>query len=495
MTPNASDKPLNTLKTKTVSGVKWQMISKVSQKVLSVATFAALARILDPSTFGLFAMSFVAIEGFQLFKSFGLDSALIHRKDRVEEAADTAFVMIQGSGFILFLVALAIAPFAALFFNRPEIRPLIQALGLVFIFTTFSKIPSTMLLKQMRFYVSSAIEILGAVINSVVAITLALVWKNVWALVVAYLVRQAVTTLLTWYFSGYRFKWRFDVQLMKELLGFGKFMVGLGILWYIGDNINNIIVGRILGPAALGYFALATNIGSFINTHFTQLVSFVMFPAYAALQGNPDAVRKAYFKTTKYISVLSIPFAVGLILISDELVFTLYGHRWDNVIPLIQAYGWLQLAVPILVCSGSLYLGCGRPKYSYYLQLYTLIIKSILSFFFTQRWGLQGTMFSVILTTFASAPVNVSLVRRIIPYSYKEFLLQFIPSLAGGFIMAVIIILIKPFMQDLGDHIHHAFKLLALSVIGLGCYMGTVFVIDRSLIPDVYHLVTGKLKK
>src|SRR3989338_1298272 len=104
------------LKQKTFSGIKWQVINKIAQKVISVGTFAVLARILGPSIFGLFALAFVAIDGFQIIKSFGLDSALINRKDNIDEAADTAYVLIQAQGIILFTVCFLVAPLAALFF-------------------------------------------------------------------------------------------------------------------------------------------------------------------------------------------------------------------------------------------------------------------------------------------------------------------------------------------------------------------------------------------
>ena len=44
---------MSSLKQKTVSSAKFLILNNVLQKIISVGTFAVLARILEPSTFGL----------------------------------------------------------------------------------------------------------------------------------------------------------------------------------------------------------------------------------------------------------------------------------------------------------------------------------------------------------------------------------------------------------------------------------------------------------
>src|SRR3990167_2050017 len=125
---------MTTLKHKTVSGVKWQIASKLLEKGISVVTFAVLARILNPPTFGLFAMSFIAIDALGLFKAFGFDSALVQRKDRVEASSHTAFFMTQLTGRVLFITCYLVAPLAARFFNNKEVLSIVRALGFLFFF-------------------------------------------------------------------------------------------------------------------------------------------------------------------------------------------------------------------------------------------------------------------------------------------------------------------------------------------------------------------------
>src|SRR3989338_530231 len=140
-----------TLKQKTVSGFKWLLVNNILQKVISVGTFAILARILEPSTFGLFAMAFIAIDGISLFKTFGLDVGIIQKKNIPEKANHTAFFIILGLSILLAFICFGLAPFVGTFFNNHELGSIIRALGVVFVMSGFGRVPSAVLTKQLRF--------------------------------------------------------------------------------------------------------------------------------------------------------------------------------------------------------------------------------------------------------------------------------------------------------------------------------------------------------
>ncbi len=483
---------MTSLKQKTFSGVTWQMAGKILQKVISVATFAILARILQPSTFGLFALAFTAIDGFHIFKSFGFDTALIQRREDLEGANNTAFFVVQVSGILLCAVCYLAAPFVAHFFHNQDLLSIIRALGIIFIFNGFSRIPSTLLAKEMRFNVLSVIDLIGGIVNCIAAVGFALISPTIWSLVGAYILKQLTIAVLTRQFSGFRIKWRFNFQIAKELLHFGKFMVGLGLLNYVVVNLNNIIAGKILGVVALGYYALAANIGNFINSHFTALLENVMFPAYASIQSDLSDVKRAFFKTTKFVSILSLPFGIALILLAKEFVTTLYGVKWLSIVPLIQIFGAMQLLIPILICSGSLFLGCGKPRYNFDLTFYPLLLKLPLLILFAKHWGILGIALSEVVILIIFTPVNIILVRKIIDFGYGEFLAQFLPSIYGSVFMAAALLALKGFIPSLpfpSAVFHHILPLLIYSLAGLAAYLAAFFLMDRPAVREIVRML------
>lgn len=483
------------LKQKAVSGIKWQVANNVLQKVISVATFAILARILEPSTFGLFAMAFIAIDGLGLFKTFGLDAGVIQKKGSAEEFNHTAFVIIQLVGLGLFLVCFLSAPLAATFFKNESVAPILKVLGAIFILTGFGRVPAAILTKEMRFQQMSLIDLAGSIVNSVFAILFALISPTVWSLVGAYLIKQVTMTSLTWYFSGYRPRWHFDSKIAGELFHFGKFMIGLSLLWYVGGNLANTIVGKILGVTALGYYALALNIGNFINTHFTYVISRIMFPAYSALQEDRETLKRAYLKTVKFISILSFPYSIALICLAREFVLTLYGSKWQSVIGVLQLMGFTQIVAPLLACSGSVFRSVGKPKYEFNLTLSQIIVYGVLVVALTTRWGLLGTVSAGITSALIFGPINISLVKRVIGFTYGEFFRQLLPSLACSLAMIVCILAIKtlvllePFFTFFDVHVPLTFILAASA--GILAYFVSFFIVDRPATLEAREMLLG----
>lgn len=483
---------MTSLKNKTVSGFKWQVILQITTKALSVGTFAVLARILEPSVFGLFALAFVAIDGLSLFKAFGIDAGIIQRKDTNDTIKSTAFWMVTISGTTVFLTCFILAPFAADFFRNHDAASVIRALGIIFVVNGFGKIPSALLTRDMKFKAISIIQLVGGIVNSVCAIGFALLSPSVWSLVLAYLAKTVVMDVLSWYHSGFRLRWAFDKKVAKEFLSFGSILMAGGLVGYITENINNIAVGRLLGTTKVGYMALANNVASFINTHFTYLILRVLFPAYSSIQDDKPELQRVYLKILKYISLFTIPFCLALAILSRELVLTLYGEKWLMIIPIMQVAAFIQLFASIVSGAGPLYMACGRPKYALHLALAGLTVRIPLVIFMTQTWGLMGTILSDLLTNMLLAPLSILLVRKTIAFSWGDFWKALKPSLLCSGLMSAAIVGFKflaqmPFLEFFSAYPFAL--LLACTVVGCLTYGIAIIVFDKSSYKEVKELI------
>ncbi|MBU3758784.1 MAG: lipopolysaccharide biosynthesis protein [Candidatus Omnitrophica bacterium] len=432
---------LVSLKKKTVSGFKWQIVLQVAAKGLSVVTFAFLARILDPSVFGLFALAFVAIDGLSLFKSFGIDAGLIQRKEDSEEVRSTAFWLVMVSGFLMGIFCLAAAPLAAAFFKNPEAQSVIQALALVFVINGFGKVPSALLTRQMRFRTISLIQLAGGCVNSAAAVGFALISPSIWSLVWAYLIKTAVMDVLSWKCSGFRLKFIFSKSVARDFWSYGSVLMAGGIARFLTENLNAIAVGRMLDTTKVGYLALANNVASFINTHFTYLILRVLFPAYASVQDDPSELKRIYLKVLKYICYFTVPFCAALALLAHDLVLTLYGEKWLLIVPVMQAACAVQLLASISCGAGPVFMACGRPKYALHVTLAGLALRIPLLIVMTRAGGLMGAVCSDLAVNLILLPMNAALVKKSVPFRWSEFVTAILPAASASACMAVGLVL------------------------------------------------------
>jgi O-antigen/teichoic acid export membrane protein len=484
------------LKRKTFSGVKWQLVNKIAQKIISVSTFAVLARILEPSTFGLFAMAFILIDGFHILKSFGIDSALIQRKSDIDAAAQTAYILVQITGLIPAVLTFLAAPLIAQIFNKPELLHITRALSAIFVLNSFSKIPLTMLAREMKFNLIAVSELIGACVNSLVAIGYASLSPSIWSLVVAYLAKQAVMAMLNRKFSRFRVKWQFQWTTAKELFRYGKFIAGLGLLYYFYEYSNNFIVAKIFGATFLGYYVLALNVGNFINTHFNYLVQSVLFPAYATLQHDSEELKRVYLKTVRTITAIAFPFCALLYVGAADIVSILYGPKWQPVVPLLRLFALVQLVVPMMSCSSSLFNGTGKPEYNFRILIVALVIKIPLVIYLAKCLGVSGVILAELISQIFLIPINYGLLKGIIQVHWRDLGLLIVKALPATSATAITYIAVRRFTAGFPyTLITHLLSVALAASLAIMSYLVLLYYQDRIFFAELSGFLSPKSPK
>jgi O-antigen/teichoic acid export membrane protein len=100
-----------------VRGVGLAGSGYVLAQALTLGFYVVLARLATPSDFGDFAAGTLIVSVGYLFAESGMMAALIHRPDRLEEAANTATISTAVAGVLLGLGGLAVSPLIGLLFD------------------------------------------------------------------------------------------------------------------------------------------------------------------------------------------------------------------------------------------------------------------------------------------------------------------------------------------------------------------------------------------
>ena len=146
----------------------------------------------------------IVIQYVDILNSAGLATALIARRDKVQEAANAAFLANILFGLGCFALTWVIAPLVAQFFNAPEVVPLLRALGLALPLTGLGIVPDTMLRREMKFQTVLISDISRNFMKGAVSIVLALLGYGVWSLVGGQLIGVLTGTLLSWILARWR---------------------------------------------------------------------------------------------------------------------------------------------------------------------------------------------------------------------------------------------------------------------------------------------------
>jgi len=343
-------------------GAMWTLLLTFGNQFISVITTTMLARVLLPSDYGIMGMVATLTALLAAVSSMGLSWATIQRKNLTMTQVHNLFWINAAAGLLLWVISFATAPFLAAFYGEGAVTDVTRILGITFVISGLAVQPLALLQRQLRFRISTIIEIIAQVCGAVVAVVLALRGWGYWALVSNGLASQAVRMVLAFATSGYRPGPPRKDATTISMLTFGGYLTLSSVVTYMSRNTDNILIGRVWGSEALGYYSRAYFLMTLPTMLFTTSLSRVMIPSLSALAHDRERMGAAYRKAVRAIAFVGYPVAVGLAVAASEAVRLVYGEHWAPVAPIL---AWLSIAMVsqvIASTNGWLYTAVGKSR-------------------------------------------------------------------------------------------------------------------------------------
>jgi PST family polysaccharide transporter len=345
----------------TARGMAWSMAATVGGRIISLASLTVLARLLAPQDFGLLAFALAFLAYLETVGDLGTGAALIYWPQRWRDVAQLTFAANLAMGFLWLGITWVSAPFIADFFGSPDGVGILRALGWVLPLKALGTTHDALLQRELRFRARAIPELALMGGKAAVAVPLAILGLGAWSLVWGQLAGQAAYTVLAWALVSWRPRRGFPGDLVRPVLRYGGGIISVNVLAAILHHADIVVVGRMLGTVALGFYQMAYRIPDIAITLLVRVTSKVLFPAMSRLQGAGTGLRDLYLSALRYLSLLTIPGSVGLILLAEPLVVTCFGERWRPTIPIMQAlaaYGGLRALGSY---AGDVLKATGRP--------------------------------------------------------------------------------------------------------------------------------------
>jgi O-antigen/teichoic acid export membrane protein len=210
------------LKQKTVSGLLWSFIDQFANMGITFIAGIILARLLSPREFGLIGMITVFIAVSESFINSGFSSALIRKNNCTDTDYSTVFYFNFAAGILFYIILFVSAPAISFFFNEPQLKSIVQVLGIILIIDSFTLIQRTILTKRIDFKLQARISVIASVCSGIIAIYMAFSGYGVWSLVAQRISRQSLNSIFLWLWNRWRPQLIFSKQSFKELFGFGS---------------------------------------------------------------------------------------------------------------------------------------------------------------------------------------------------------------------------------------------------------------------------------
>ena len=323
---------MSDLKTKGLQAFIWDLLGNLGTHVSSLIVTIYLARLLEPSDFGLIAIIMVIVSVATIFSDVGLGGALIQRSRLLPIHYSSVFFFNISAGFLLTILTYLSAGHIAQFYNNPQLLPLIQVMSSLFIISALHAVQSVILRKELNYELLTKVNLIASIISGIIGVLLAFWGAGVWSLVAQLISREVLINILIWNKSSWVPALAFSFKALKQLWGYGMNMFLAGLLDTIYERADYLIIGKLFAPATLGFFHQAKQLNMLVIKYSAGSLMSVLFPVLSKIQNDLDQFRRVVVKSTGIISFVTFLILGGLFLVADELILLLLGPKWESSI-------------------------------------------------------------------------------------------------------------------------------------------------------------------
>lgn len=462
--------------------VAWNYVSFASGKLLVVVTMAVLARLLTPADFGVVGYTTVVIAYLAVLMDLGLGAALIQRRDQVLAAAETVYAANLILGAFLTAVTALGAPLVAEFFREPLVTPLLRVLSFTFVLEAMGSVPLVLLRRDLAFRRKMIPDLGRALVKGTVSIGAAATGFGVWALVWGQLAGVLASVVLAWTVIDLRPRPRLHRSQLRSLGRFGAPLIVTDIQYAIWSNLDYVVVGRLLGDAALGVYTLAYRLPELLIQSVWRVLGAAMFPVFATIQDQADLLRRGYLATIRYTQVVVVPLCAGLFLTADPAVRVIFGDPWIEAVPVLQVMALFSLVASVGVNAGDVYKALGRT--GVLARLATLELLALApALLVGARHGIVGVAWAHAAVAALDTSVRLAVANRMVGTSFREVWHQVRASLGAGAAMTLAVLPVLSVTGEAGP----AASLLAATITGVAVYAAALWRLD----PDSVRRLLG----
>lgn len=426
------------------SNFSWKFAERITAQLVTLVVSIILARLLDPTDYGVIAIVTIFITLANVFVSDGFGSALIQKKN--SDALDFSSVLYFNILFsiFLYLILFFVAPLISSFYGEGYeiLVPVMRVIGLRLVISGVNSVQHAYVSKKMIFRKFFWSTLIGTVVSAIVGIYMAYTGFGVWALVGQYLTNTFIDTIVL-SISIHRMPlFAFSFKRLKKLFGFGAKVLGTNILITSYVELRAILIGKVYSSADLAYYNKGEQFPKLIITNVNVSVSSVLFPRMSNMQYDKFAVKSIARKSIRVCSYLMCPLMLGMLIVAEPFVRLVLTEKWLQCVPYLQLFCIIYLFYPIHSTNMQVIKAMGRGNTYLILETVKKVIELIVLLivvWISVKWIVLSTAILTTLFTFINAFPN----RKIINYSFKEQIVDILPALIMSTIMIIVVYVVS----------------------------------------------------
>ena len=389
-----------------------------------------LAFKLGPDAYGLLGMVTVITGFIGYFTEFGLIASIVQKKEVDELDCDTVFWSSILLSIIIYAIVYFAAPLMGLYYadkvsDTGELILITRVVFIDFLMKPFNFIPAALEIKKIKYDLISISGIISVMISAVIALIMAFCDYGVWALVFQNLSLTFFSTILLWVFTKWSPKLQFSFERFKTLFSFGAHVTVNNLMKFFSENVDYLLVGKMLGQRELGIYTLAFRLSRYPIGTVWSFFGKMLFPAFSTFQDDMGRLRKNFLRISISGGIVLIPLLL-VIFFGAESIISLLGKKWissiDQMVLIIRIFAGYLIVQTVCYADDSIMMAL---KKVYILNVYKAVVSVLLlgfGFIGIKCYGLAGMAWVFMAMTLLYVVIIKVVLNRMLGIRLYDFL-------------------------------------------------------------------------
>ena len=395
-------------------GMRWSLMGAALTRLGGLALGMVLARLLTPADFGLYAIALSAMYFVMHVNDAGLIAATVQWRGRVEQMAPTATTLALAFSVGIYGLFWVLAPAFASLAGSPEAAPVVRLLTVVMLVDGVTAVRAGSLLRTFQQHRITIANLLGLVANAAVAIWLAVHGTGALSFAAGQVAGAVITGVFVLWWA--RIPWRlgFNPTIARQLMHFGlPLALALGVEAVL-LNVDYVLVGRIMGATALGFYLLAFNIASWAPSVIGTAIRWVSVPSFSRLSEEAGALSPAVQRSITLLVTSVVPIGFITAVLAPTLIDFLYGTTWAPSAPVLRFLIILGVVRMLTQLAIDVLIGAGATRAALWLNLGWAIALVPALLLGTRIDGIRGAAIAhALVATLIALPLALAAIRRV----------------------------------------------------------------------------------
>jgi len=257
------------------------------------------------------------------------------------------------------------------------------------------------------------VDLTKETVFTLVAVSMAVWWQaDVTALLFGLVAGTCAAVIVSYWVHEYRPRMIFDMASARQIMAFGIHLLGAGVLIFLMTNLDDAVVGRLLGMEQLGQYAIAFALAGLMTSQLVSLLNAVLFPAMSMIQNDHERLNRMVSASLRMMAGVLTPILLLSVLIHDLLIRVVLGEQWLVIAPvllLLIAMGWVRGMATVF---GPVLLARGRSKVMHKMKWLEFLFFAICIIPAVMKWGIVGAALTLLFVYLISFVLHVRAVSK-----------------------------------------------------------------------------------